>query len=477
MKLSLGSSSLHLGVLVVLPGALIAGCAFKVDMPLQNFEDGGTRGDDGGIELLVPDAGEDLSTPDAVGPACENDMDCEGAMPARESMPQCRQWGCDKKAGQCDWIPIADGTTCFGDADPCVLSWKCMGGECKKHNLADCDDKNPCTTDWCAPGLGCNYGNADGTPCNDGKQCTTDDMCQEGACLGNENCPTETPCEVGMCNDQGFCEYYATPGRPECGGCYGWGLPGPQGEMIECCQDGQWLVPRMYCGDSEVPCGDPEGPLCQEMCQKPCGTNQQVCVPCGNGYCDGFESPCNCPEDCGQTQPGCQNDSQCPQGQSCVGGMCQPGSCTSIEICNDDQDNDCDGSVDEPDCIGQGCVTPAGYFITSIAELVAVNSSAKPGSKVAFKGLTEIVTKFNPSPCEGPCCPSTKYLFKATDGGVKFVILKGIGCKSDTCDPEVMCEPPEGMYYQFWGTYQKEQVDGVDPTVLPVLYVEGWCMS
>jgi len=160
-----------------------------------------------------------------------------------------------------------------------------------------------------------------------------------------------------------------------------------------------------------------------------------------------------------------------------VGGVCQPSQvCTPEEICNDGKDNDCDQVVDEPDCLPEAsCVPPPGYFQTSIADLVSVNPSAKPGAKIAFKGTPTVETKVQ-APCEGPCCPLTKMTYKATDGGLKFVMLKGeVGCSLDACNTEPVCTPPEWGYYHFWGKYQKEQVDGLGLTPVPVLYVDGWC--
>jgi hypothetical protein len=68
-------------------------------------------------------------------------------------------------------------------------------------------------------------------------------------------------------------------------------------------------------------------------------------------------------------------------------------------------------------------------------------------------------------------------LLKLTDGGVKFVVLKNGGCQSDTCSQIPQCDPTEGKYYLFFGTYQKEPVEGVGPAAIPVLYADGWCLQ
>src|SRR5262245_57473814 len=48
---------------------------------------------------------------------------------------------------------------------------------------AGCDDGNPCTDDICDPTLGCRHFNNSGS-CTDGNSCTTNDVCNQGACVG-----------------------------------------------------------------------------------------------------------------------------------------------------------------------------------------------------------------------------------------------------------------------------------------------------
>ncbi|MBM4353376.1 MAG: hypothetical protein FJ109_06190 [Deltaproteobacteria bacterium] len=275
-------------VLAVAPA--VCGCSFNVIMPPVSQDDSSVPEEEvSPIDLAAPDTGEDL-TPEVVGPGCKVDADCETDVPVGAG-PQCTLWGCDPQSQQCDWVAVKDGTACKGD-DACVQSWKCMGGACKKHSSIDCDDKNPCTTDFCDSAKGCQHAAADGVGCNDGKQCTTGDVW--GVCKGQEYCPTVALCEVGQCNDEGFCEYFATPGRPGCGDCSPWGVPGPEGAMLQCCQEsGQVLVPRMFCEeDFPFVCGGTSQAECEELCAPFCQTNQQVCIPCGNGTCDEFENAC-----------------------------------------------------------------------------------------------------------------------------------------------------------------------------------------
>src|SRR5439155_1733820 len=86
-----------------------------------------------------------------------------------------------------------------------------------KPNCADataCDDRNPCTADYCvlgscghAPIAGCKLctkpAQADGTPCTDGNACTQTDICAAGVCVGTNPvvCTASDQCHTaGACN-------------------------------------------------------------------------------------------------------------------------------------------------------------------------------------------------------------------------------------------------------------------------------------
>lgn len=52
------------------------------------------------------------------------------------------------------------------------------GGKCAVLSPSDCDDKNPCTVDWCEPAQGCR-----GRPSSDGAHCHPEFTCVKGACV------------------------------------------------------------------------------------------------------------------------------------------------------------------------------------------------------------------------------------------------------------------------------------------------------
>jgi cysteine-rich repeat protein len=122
-------------------------------------------------------------------------------------------------------------------------SWPCGDGVLEEGEM--CDDANPvhgdgcrndCTIEVCGdarldPGEICDVGpagddccqpdcqpRADGTPCNDGKVCTTDDQCTNGLCAGTKegNCPV-SGCMVTVCDPvSGACTDVVQANGTEC---------------------------------------------------------------------------------------------------------------------------------------------------------------------------------------------------------------------------------------------------------------------
>ncbi|HVP31101.1 MAG TPA: lysyl oxidase family protein [Myxococcota bacterium] len=74
----------------------------------------------------------------------------------------------------------------LGPAAPAVAQTTCPGG---------CDDLDPCTDDLCDPVLGCVHADNAG-PCSDGNSCTTNDVCNAGACVGGAPSASCTPCQA-----------------------------------------------------------------------------------------------------------------------------------------------------------------------------------------------------------------------------------------------------------------------------------------
>ena len=103
----------------------------------------------------------------------------------------CLQRAFSPELGACVDTPVAEGTPCV-DATGCLTNSTCVAGECRGQ-LLDCDDGNACTTDVCAPNLGCQH-----LPATD-------------------RCPSEDPCQIPSCDPVLGCQVTPAPDGTSCG--------------------------------------------------------------------------------------------------------------------------------------------------------------------------------------------------------------------------------------------------------------------
>ena len=83
-------------------------------------------------------------------------------------------------AGKCAHEAGVDGLICE-DGSLCTQDDKCFAGTCSSGVAVSCDDKNPCTTDYCAPeGGGCVH-----APIPGGSTCAADKVCAMGSCVAD----------------------------------------------------------------------------------------------------------------------------------------------------------------------------------------------------------------------------------------------------------------------------------------------------
>lgn len=99
-------------------------------------------------------------------------------------------------------------TDAFGSAS-CADS-----GNCAAKTLADCDDSNDCTDDFCAKDKACSH-IANSAACSDDNSCTTGDACLLGTCTGKAVdtktvCDDNVPCTVDSCDAESGCVHYGT---------------------------------------------------------------------------------------------------------------------------------------------------------------------------------------------------------------------------------------------------------------------------
>src|SRR6185436_9185826 len=96
----------------------------------------------------------------------------------------------------------------------CTSGDSCAGGTCRGSPIS-CDDGNPCTTDACDPATGCVFAN-NGSACDDGNACTRTDFCAHGGCVGGNSVVCAA---VDQCHDAGVCDpasgACSNPERPD----------------------------------------------------------------------------------------------------------------------------------------------------------------------------------------------------------------------------------------------------------------------
>ena len=69
------------------------------------------------------------------------------------------------------------------DGDACTVGERCADGALVPGTPLECLDDNPCTADGCDPVVGCQHFHVPGD-CDDGVDCTYDDKCVAGTCVG-----------------------------------------------------------------------------------------------------------------------------------------------------------------------------------------------------------------------------------------------------------------------------------------------------
>lgn len=323
----------------------------------------------------------------------------------------------DKKALDGDWtLNVADMIS--GDTGR-LTAFRLYVVKADCYQDADCDDDNPCTVDVCQlPHDGgtcvhttkqcepttdpckineCNPANGlcelkaqtNGTPCEDGQYCTTDDSCLAGVCTGGpaRDCSyLDGSCVTGVCNeDLKQCRPAVSPDDTPC-------------------DDGDFCITGDYClaGACQPGCvGGVCHPGAANTC--PCPNGDNDCVDDGN-KCNGVTWKCNlstrlcelqdgpvvCPPATGECKTNvcdpstggcragdalnympCEDGGYCTVADYCLGGACQGGQardCSALDdecvqgVCNDvarscQASSKADGTACELD--GRGCTNDA----------------------------------------------------------------------------------------------------------------------
>ncbi len=418
---------------------LLLGCQF--DSNTDDREDSATIVDSGDdvditVDLSVVDTGaSDSSVAEEPVVYCTSDDDCEDSLDCTSEHCSddgicvravaedtclinntCRAPGeisphnscleCAPEAAVLEWSVRTEGAGC-DDGDACTLSTTCVEGACVGIEL-ECEDANPCTENLCDSVDGCVFEPAfDDEVCDDGSECTENDVCYRGDCAGDAiSCDDENECTDDSCDPSAGCV---------------------NDNNTESCEDGDACTDGDICVDGECePGGETncnDGNICTiDVCdtlagcyhlstENPCCIGQtSVCDdgdPCtddlcdGDGGCDYQANTATCDdgdactdtdvcfeETCGGEEITCADTNQCTRDEcnSSVGCVFVPLSdveCTDAFECTTDEM--CDDGV----CVGDdsGCVCEP-EFSETVAKLtsLSIGDGGHPGEALDLDG-------------------------------------------------------------------------------------------
>ncbi len=250
---------------------------------------------------------------------------CTGTNPVVcAALDQCHDVGtCAPATGLCSNPAKANGSACT-DANACTRTDTCQAGACAGTNPVVCTALDQChVVGTCAPATGVcsNPSKTDGTTCNDANACTRTDTCQAGACAGGNPvvCTALDQCHVpGTCAPAtGLCTNPLQSNGTPC-------QDGNQCTITDACSDGVCRGDAQICGDGTI-----EG-SCGEVCDDGnrvdgdgCDSN---CMPtgCGNGIVTAGEE---CDDHDLTGGDGCSATCALESGWSCTG---QPSVCSEV---------------------------------------------------------------------------------------------------------------------------------------------------
>lgn len=218
-----------------------------------------------------------------------------------------------------------DGAPC-DDGEFCTVGETCRNGTCQGGNARSCSAlASDCVAATCSETEGCQAEPVqNGTACDDGFYCTSNDTCQEGQCIG-----TTRDCSAlaGPCREAAGCDELA-------GEC----IFTPINEGLTCddgmactnavCNAGEcildFVTPNVICSDPDA--DECNVPTCSED-EGGCYLEQPDGIPCAGVADDDNEC----------TEPVCNGAGDCvnravTDGEPCDGGagQCEQGTCTPL---------------------------------------------------------------------------------------------------------------------------------------------------
>jgi hypothetical protein len=238
-----------------------------------------------------------------LGDTCKGAV-CSGTPRNCDDGDVCTADTCNNASGECNHGPATSESAPIacdaGPASACAGPGQCVGSLCVSKNL--CDDSNPCTFDFCAPGpggkLACQnlalvgackpLGVAANDKCTLGTCVAAADGKSAPTCVAKPAC-TDKPCLPAVCNPtNGVCTF-----------------AGPQADG-ETCDDGNACTEATTCSGGKC-----KGTALQCDDGNPCTVNGACDPLLGCSYTAAASAPCN-------DGNGCTVDDTCSGGK-CVG--------------------------------------------------------------------------------------------------------------------------------------------------------------
>ena len=298
------------------------------------------------------------------------------------------------------------------DGDPCTTDF-CSDGDCGHGDAGcecldnlDCDDGNACTDDSCLNG-DCRYTN-NSTSCSDGDACTQNDRCSGGICSGTaRNCDDGNICTTDVCSN-GDCQSTNNTSSCDDGNacterdrCWNGSCSGAQ---IDCDDDNACtddFCSNGDCGHTNNTdfCSDGDACTTDDRCSGGIcsGTDMNcddhnICTTdvCSNGDCDYTNNTSSCDDGNACTERDrCWNGScsgaqiDCDDGNPCTDDFCSNGSCRNTN--NTDLCTDGNACTTDDRCSGGSC---AGVLRDCSDDNLCTTDSCDPASGCVFDPIS-----------------------------------------------------------------------------------------
>ena len=281
-----------------------------------------------------------------VNDSCDNGM-CTGKPVDCNDWNQCTEDECVPIVG-CTHQPLT-GAIC-NDGNACTINDTCDNGSCTGKAL-DCNDWNHCTKDECDMQTGCLHKPLDGIICDDGNACTAQDVCTNGACTGTPvDCNDKNQCTEDKCDAVAGCLHQALNGSP----CN----DGNECTVKDTCIQETCAGTPIDCDDhnqcTQDGCDPTAGCTHQPLNGTPCDDHNACTIvdSCNRGICTGQPINCNdnnpCTVDSCDITTGCayspisdvpcDDSNRCTSNDTCHLGLCsgRPIDCSDGDECTDD---------------------------------------------------------------------------------------------------------------------------------------------